>query len=188
MRQVLIKAVAVAAVALLAASGCSESGRDPSPVEIVVTATVANPVYDLAVPLAQQPEVADILVRAFTKNPSGTNGDLNDVRLTAYRVTYRRTDGGNTVPASFVVSSGQLVTTNGTAVSLNAFRAIEPSALTQAPFASLLPQNGGRDPVTGRTSVSLDVAVEVYGETLAGERVYDFTVFPLDFCYGCTLG
>jgi hypothetical protein len=62
---------------------------------------------------------------------------------------------------------------------------VEPDALTLAPFAALLPQNGGRDPVTGRPFVKLDVIVEIFGETLGGDRVYDATRFPLDFCYDC---
>ena len=38
---------------------------------------------------------------------------------------------------------------------------------------------------TGRPIVGLDVVVEVFGETLAGERVSGSTRFPLDFCFDC---
>jgi hypothetical protein len=31
----------------------------------------------------------------------------------------------------------------------------------------------------------MDVLVELFGETLAGERVSGSTRFPLDFCYNC---
>jgi hypothetical protein len=31
----------------------------------------------------------------------------------------------------------------------------------------------------------MDVIVEIFGETLGGDAVYDATRFPLDFCYSC---
>jgi len=62
---------------------------------------------------------------------------------------------------------------------------IEADALSQAPFAALQPQNGGRDAETGRPVVKLEVILEVFGETLAGDNVFDSTVFPLEFCFGC---
>jgi hypothetical protein len=57
--------------------------------------------------------------------------------------------------------------------------------LRRAPFVALQPQNGGRDPETGRTVVQVDVTVEVFGETLAGDNVYDATTFPLESCFAC---
>jgi hypothetical protein len=62
---------------------------------------------------------------------------------------------------------------------------IEADALTQAPFAALRPQNGNRDPETGRPVVKLEVVLEVFGDTLAGDNVSDSTAFPLEFCYAC---
>src|SRR5205823_4032523 len=62
---------------------------------------------------------------------------------------------------------------------------LQPDALTQAPFAALLPQNGGRDPQTGRPVVQMDIILDVFGSTLAGERVSGSTRIPLDFCFDC---
>lgn len=176
--------LAATAVLALVIAGCSESNRDVSPVELVATATIESGIYDLAGPFEQEDAV--ILVRAFTKDPENVGGAFNDVRLTSYRVSYQRTDGGNQVPESFVVSINQLLVTDSGAVDLDAFTPVDVVALSKAPFAALLPQNGGRDPQTGSTTVEMDVAVEVFGETLAGERVFDFAKFPLEFCYGCT--
>lgn len=175
--------LAGAAVMALLLPGCSGAERNTSPVEIVATATVDSNVFDIAGSPTQ--DVATILVRAFQRNPDATGGAFNDVRLTAYRVTYQRTDGGTQTPAAFVVNINQQLAVGGAPQPLNNFVLIDPTALRQAPFAALLPQNGGRDPQTGRTTVQMDVAVEVFGETLAGERVYDFARFPVEFCYGC---
>ena len=65
------------------------------------------------------------------------------------------------------------------------FQIFESDVFTRAPFAALFPQNGGVDPETGRRVVSLQVIVEVFGETLGGDDVYDSTSFPLEFCFDC---
>lgn len=184
MRRPMAGWLAATAVLALGLAGCSESNRNASPVELVATATSESEIYDLAGPFEQ--DDVDVLVRAFNKNADAAGGAFNDVRLTMYRVSYQRTDGGNQVPESFTVSINQLLTTDSGAVELDAFTPVDFTALSKAPFAALLPQNGGRDPVTGSSFVEMDVAVEVYGQTIAGERVYDFARFPLTFCYGCT--
>jgi hypothetical protein len=33
--------------------------------------------------------------------------------------------------------------------------------------------------------VKLEVILEVFGETLAGDNVFDSTAFPLEFCFDC---
>ena len=60
-----------------------------------------------------------------------------------------------------------------------------PGAFDQAPFAALLPQNGSRDPETGKPFVQMDIIIEVFGETLAGERVSGSARSPLTFCFHC---
>ena len=58
-------------------------------------------------------------------------------------------------------------------------------ALNQAPFAALLPQNGGIDPETGKPIITMDVILTFFGQTLAGERVSGNTRLTLDFCFSC---
>jgi hypothetical protein len=84
-----------------------------------------------------------------------------------------------------VRSISSLVTVGGGAQPLTSFLAFEPTALNQAPFAALLPQNGGRDPETGRSIVTMDLILEVFGQTLAGEAVAGSTRMTVDFCIQC---
>lgn len=128
-------------------------------------------------------DVGTIKLQVIAKR-SDVTGPASQVRVTRYRVSYQRTDGGKLVPAPFVRSMDVLINVGGNA-ELSKFLIVEPDALSQAPFAALLPQNGGRDPDTGRPFVKMDVILEVFGETLGGDNVYDATRFPLDFCYGC---
>jgi hypothetical protein len=111
--------------------------------------------------------------------------DLLDVKLDRYEITYLRTDGGKLVPPGFVRATAQVVTLAGGAQSLSDFVAFETGAFSQAPFAALQPQNGGKDPETGNGYVKLDIILTVFGQTLAGDRVQGSAHFPVNFCFNC---
>jgi hypothetical protein len=182
------KNLTLIAAVLLAGSFLSCSGEltdDASPVELLVTNTQTLRVIDIGPndDADCDSNVGTINMQVIPKNSSAT-GNLLQVRVSRYRVSYVRTDGGTQVPSPFVRSIDTLISV-GSAGSLSNFTILEADALNQAPFAALQPQNGGRDPQTGRPLVKMEVIVEVYGETLGGDNVYDATRFPLDFCYEC---
>lgn len=172
----------------LAVFGCSgELTDNASPVELVVTNTQEIDRVDLDPATTDadcDANIGTINMRAIAKNPAAPGGTFNQVRITRYRVSYRRLDGGTLVPAPFVRPMDTLLTVGGSS-SGGDFTLIETAALSQAPFVALQPQNGGVDPETGRRSVTMQITVEVFGETLAGNNVYDATSFPLEFCFQC---
>lgn len=178
--------LAVAAVVSMTMLSCStELTNNAAPVELVVTNTQNLTILDID-PLTTDADcsqqIGTVNMQVIAKNGSAT-GSFVQVRVRRYRVSYRRTDGGTIVPAPFVRSIDTLVGV-GQTVGSN-FTVLESDALRQAPFAALQPQNGGRDAETGRPLIKLEVILEVFGETLAGDNVYDSTAFPLEFCYGC---
>jgi hypothetical protein len=184
--------VALMAVAALALVSCSNDiNRSSSPVELIVTNIQDIQRIDLAGNGSSgnkncDQDIGTINIEARIKGSSANvDQTFNDVRITRYRVSYRRIDGGTAVPTPFVRPMDTLVKADGGATSLGKFIVLTTDAITQAPFASLLPVNGGRDPQTGRSFVSLEVTVEVFGETLAGSNVSGSTSFPLDFCIAC---
>lgn len=179
----------VAALAMLTAVfGCSGELTDSAaPVELVATNSQNLQILDLdpAVAAADPDcaqDIGTINLQVFPKRANVT-GNAAQVRVTRYRVSYQRTDGGKLVPAPFVRSMDTLIGV-GEDADVSKFLVVEPDAIVQAPFVALLPQNGGRDPDTGRPIVKMDVIMEFFGETLGGSNVYDATRFPLDFCYG----
>jgi hypothetical protein len=186
-KKTIFKSVAIAGLALVALSCGSDITKNASPVELVVSNTQVLQKIDLAGGTNCDQDVGTIQMQALIKN-AGATGDarFNDVRITRYRVSYVRTDGGRLVPAPFVRSIDTLIAAGSGSTSLSKFVIVEGDAISQAPFVSLLPTNGGRDPDTGRTRVSMDVVVELFGQTLAGENVSGRTRFPLDFCYNCS--
>jgi hypothetical protein len=184
----LIAAIALPSVAILS---CNSIARESAPVELLVSGTQNLNQIDLqpgASGCATSIGSVQLSVRLLQDQNNAklpTNNNFNDVKLDRYQVTYQRTDNGKLVPPSFVRSTAQVLTAAGPAQSLSDFIAFETNALNQAPFAALLPQNGGKDPETGLGFVKMDIILTVYGETLAGERVQGSARFPLNFCYNC---
>jgi hypothetical protein len=187
----MIRKIAIAGTAALMAAGllaCKESNRQSSPVRLVVTTAQKLNRIDVKPGAANcNQNIGTVNVQALVvQNTSGTlptNADLDTVVIDQYRISYVRTDGGTQVPAPFTRSVSFTVTT-GSTVSTT-FIGFQTDALNQAPFAALLPQNGGRDPQTGRPVVQMDIVLELFGTTLAGERVSGSTRVPLDFCFDC---
>ena len=181
--RLILIAVAVAAMATLSCS--TELTNNAAPVEFIVTHQQNLTLLDLD-PLTPdtecQQDIGTISMQVIPKNASAT-GNFVTVRVQRYRVSYRRTDGGTVVPPQFVRSIDTLVTPGPSIGST--FTVLESDAISRAPFAALQPQNGNRDPETGQSRVKMEVVLEVFGETLAGDNVYDSTAFPLEFCYGC---
>lgn len=183
--------VAVLALAAALLAGCSnELNDDAAPVELVATNTQNLQILELNPTVASaDPDCGEtigtvnlqVIAKRTDRPPTGP---ASQVRVTRYRVSYQRTDGGRLVPASFVRSMDTVIGV-GDNSEVSEFLVIEPDAIIQAPFAALLPTNGGRDPDTGRPIVQMDVIMEFFGETLGGDNVYDVTRFPLDFCYNC---
>lgn len=176
---------AVAVVSMAALSCSTELTNNAAPVEFIVTNTQILTRLDIDPNTTDDDcdqNIGTINMQVIPKNVNAV-GEFVQVRAQRYRVSYRRTDGGTVVPAPFVRSMDTIVGP-GEPVGSN-FIVVEADALTLAPFAALRPQNGNRDPETGRSTVKLEVILEVFGETLAGDNVYDSTAFPLEFCFDC---
>ncbi len=190
MYRILIRVALMAVIAAMAFSCTNDINRSSSPVQLIVTNKQDIQRIDLlgnglSGNTNCDRDIGTINIEVRLKNPaSNVDQQFNDVRVTRYRVSYRRIDGGTAVPSPFVRPMDLLVST-GSSSSFGKFIVLTGDAIAQAPFASLLPNNGGRDPQTGRSFVSMEVILEVFGETLSGSNVSGSTSFPLDFCLDC---
>lgn len=164
-------------------AGCSEINRESAPVEML--ATIEQDIDTIDLLNLPTGDLGKILLRAIQKRTDSDPRFL-DVQLRRYQVSYRRTDGGTLVPASFVRTISGTVPVGGAPTELNTFTVFDIGSLNQAPFAALLPQNGGRDPETGNRFVKMDVIIDIFGETTAGEDVSARAQAPFIFCAGCT--
>jgi hypothetical protein len=189
MKQIaMIAAIVLPSVAILS---CNSIARESAPVELLVSGTQNLNQIDLqagAAGCATSLGTVQMSVRLLQKQNDPlhpVNNNFNDVKLDRYQVTYQRTDGGKLIPPTFVRSTSQVIGALAAPQSLSDFLAFETNAFNLAPFASLLPQNGGRDPETGLNFVKMDIILTVYGQTLAGERVQGSARFPVNFCFNC---
>ncbi len=177
----------MAASLVMLAAACSDINRQNGPVQLIVTITQNISTIDIesgAAGCAVSLGTVNLRSLFLQGGNVETDSRFTDIMLRNYRVTYIRTDGGRLVPEPFVRTISGTLSASG-ASTLNNFQAFPPGAFDQAPFAALLPQNGGRDPDTGRPFVQMDVIIEVFGETLAGERVSGSARSPLTFCFRC---
>ena len=179
----------VVALLALAGTSCNTSDyeRNTSPVALIVTNTTTLNTIDVLGGTGCGVNTSTINLQAIVKNPTTitditVNPAFNNVRITRYRVAYVRTDGGTLVPASFVNSIDILLTPGGS--SSGKFVIFRADAFSQAPLAALS-SGTGRDVETNRPFVNIDVVVEIFGQTLAGENVSGSTRFPLTFCANC---
>jgi len=187
-KMALIVAIALPSVAILS---CNSVARESGSVELVVAGTQTINQIDLQPGAAGcATSLGTVNLRILLLQPQNdsahpVNNNLNDVKLDRYQVSYLRTDGGKLVPPPFVRSTAQVITALGGNQSLSDFVAFETNAFNQAPFAALLPQNGGKDPETGLGFVKLNIVLTVFGQTLAGDRVQGSATFPINFCFNC---
>jgi hypothetical protein len=185
--------VAAAVVVLLAAGSCNDINKQESPVSLIVSDVQTLHLIDLAGDPAGSTKcqqnvdavkLTTVTVQPPITNTSVTSADLNQVKIDRYQVSYVRVDGGHLVPAPFVRSTAIVIAAGGTG-DPGKLQLVDPNALNQAPFAALLPQNGGVDPETGKRIITLDVITTFFGQTLAGERVSGSSRISLDFCFAC---
>jgi hypothetical protein len=188
-----IALIAISVLLMIVAGSCNDINKQESPVSLIVSNTQNLHTIDLAGDPAGSTKcqesvgtihIATVVVQPPTTNTNVSGADLNQVKIDRYQVSYVRVDGGHLVPAPFVRSTSLVIAAGGTAEGTT-FLVFDPNALNQAPFAALLPQNGGVDPETGRPIITMDVITTFFGQTLAGERVSGNTRETLDFCFSC---
>ena len=168
---------------LIPLAGCSELEQETAPVELVATNTQSVELIDI---LSPPTTVGTVSLQAILKRTGNFSTQFKDVKLEQYRVSYRRTDGGTLIPAPLIRSTSGIVPVGGAATPLNDLLILTLDQLTQAPFVALLPQNGGRDPETGLSTIRMQVVIDVFGETLEGDDVSARTIQEFTFCAGCS--
>jgi hypothetical protein len=159
----------VAALAVLAA-GCSNHSADTeAPVFLSVAITQGAADVDMSVPV-------DVVITSMTfdshfKSPDQTSASSQeDVILSEWVVTPIRTDGGTVASPVWHNYYEVYVPAGGTATLQN-YRIFPSDFFTQPPLNQLFPENGGIDVETGKRTIRQRLHIEVYGKTVAGERI-----------------
>jgi len=109
-------------------------------------------------------------ISSHAKSPSVTLSPQQDVILDQWGITCTRSDGGTVASPQWQTFYTVYVPAGGSANVQNA-RVFPEEYFTQAPLYQLFPQNGGFDTETGQTSIRQKLHVEVFGKTVAGQKI-----------------
>lgn len=162
------------ATTLAVVSGCTnKQGQSESPVTVEVDLTDQAGLTNI-VPTRTLTIPAMTLTSHLKDRTSLDPNGFADTNLTYYTVTYRRAAGGTVVPPMQTFAVGETLPSDGT-LTLSEFPVLSQTAMASAPFASLLPVNGGIDPETGSSEISMFYDVTFYGTTVSGHRVQSET-------------
>ncbi|MEO8036239.1 MAG: hypothetical protein ABI837_17520 [Acidobacteriota bacterium] len=158
--------------------GCSNStGQSESPVFLTVSIELQPGFINVANAVPVQ--LKTIKIDSHRKNPDSVDTlGFSDVQLNSYTVTFRRTDGGTTVPPMQTFGCGVVVPHDGTST-LENFPVLYAADVQQTPFDQLLPFNGGIDRQTGRDEIDTAFDLTFYGLTVSGKRVQSETASGL---------
>lgn len=167
--------LAVVAACMTISAGCGSemlrTGRAPAYLVITnITSTAGNggtstgslrsdvrPVFN---------DIAQVTFQAVSKNPTAITTAINDITLTRYHVTYRRTDGRNTpgvdVPYSFDGGISVFVPVGGSGTAN--FDVVRHQAKIEPPLANLT--SGG-----GQIFITTIAEITFYGHDQNGNEV-----------------
>jgi hypothetical protein len=178
-RLALIATTAVAAVTLAACAG-NASRDSEAPVFLSQNIPVGPADVDISVPV--DVTVPNMNIQSHAKSPTGTLSSQDDVTLTDWTITPGRTDGGTVASPVWHNFYSVYVPANGTA-NLQNYRIFPAEYFKQPPLNQLLPENGGFDKETGKRNIRQQLHIEVFGKTVAGDRVSLVFDVNLNFFY-----
>ncbi|MDP9121183.1 MAG: hypothetical protein M3O15_07415 [Acidobacteriota bacterium] len=113
-------------------------------------------------------QIDQVTVQSFSKDPTGTTSNLQNVELKSYQVRYRRHDTGTLVPPALVQSIFGLVNVNSTD-QINNLPFLLTDQLQNPPLSDLA--KFGADRETGSQVIVLDCDLQFFGQTLSGDNV-----------------
>lgn len=162
------QAIAFALLALsLSFAGCrSRTDRSSGTVILSVSNFDQLPVQ---VSVATGPfQIPSLTLQNVPKDPTGTTSDLQTIELRSYQVTYTRRDAGHRNPPPLVQGIfGNVPVGSNFTLSNAVFLSLDQTG--NPPLSDLT--RFGRDTETGSAVVVLDVTMQFFGRTLAGDDV-----------------
>lgn len=168
--------LSLALLALLALGGCSEDAGDTDTggVELVISDFDGLPsvvsVNGATAGGAALVTIEEITLESIVENPDLGTGDLQTIRLSTYEVRFSRADAGERVPTPLVEGLIGTVPVGGETTIEN-LPILRSQQLVEPPLSDLLLVNGAFDRETGESTISLNLTIRFFGETLGGRNV-----------------
>ncbi|MGV8039794.1 MAG: hypothetical protein AB2L07_06870 [Thermoanaerobaculaceae bacterium] len=180
-RLVLMALCSLAVGILAGCSGGNHSADDEA--DIILSVDIPEGIADVAVNQGGDVAVPNITIKSQAKAPGRTLSQQSDAILNEWVVTFTRTDGGTVTSPMWRNYYSVYVPAGGNA-SLSNYRVMPVDFLSQPPLNQLWPQNGGFDKETGKDNIRQKMRVDIYGKTVAGQKVSVGFEFTVRFYYG----
>ena len=161
-------------------SGGNHSADDAA--DIVLSVDIPQGIADVAVNQGEDVAIPSLLIKSQAKAPGRPMTVQNDVVLNEWVVTFTRTDGGTAASPEWRNYYNVYVPAGGNA-SLDNYRVMPVEFLRQPPLNQLWPENGGFDKETGQDNIRQKLRIDIYGKTVAGQRVSVGFEFSVRFFY-----
>jgi hypothetical protein len=154
---------------LLAAAfaGCrSRTDKSAGTVLLTVSDFTGLPVQ---VSIASGPfQIGTLTLRNFSKDPTGTTSNLQNIEIKSYSIVYTRRDTGTRVPPTLVQSLFGFVEVNSQANFINVPILLSDQILNP-PLSDLT--KFGVDTETGSAVIVIDCQMTFFGQTLSGDNI-----------------
>lgn len=170
----------VTGVILLACTNTNHSADTPAPVFLTAEMTTGVADVDISVPI--DVVIPSLTIRSQAKSPDAILGPQQDVYLSEWVVTCTRTDGGTKVSPAWHNFLPVYVSAGGNA-NLRNYRIFPSDYFKLAPLNQLFPENGGLDIETGKRNIRQRLRIELFGKTVAGDKVSVAIDLNLNFFY-----
>lgn len=166
---ILVKLLSVGLVVGLAScAGGNHSADDEAPV--ILTVDVPEGPADVNIAQSVDVAVARMEIKSQAKAPGTTLGPQADVILTEWVITPVRSDGGTVASPQWREFRNVTVPAGGTA-NLENYKIFPAEYFRKQPIVQLYPENGGFDRETGRPNIRQRLQIEIFGKTVAGQRI-----------------
>jgi hypothetical protein len=113
-------------------------------------------------------QIGTLTLRNFSKDPTGTTSNLQNIEIKSYSITYTRRDTGTRVPPTLVQSIFGFVEVNSQANFVNIPFLLSDQILNP-PLSDLT--KFGIDTETGSSVIVLDCQMTFFGQTLSGDNI-----------------
>jgi len=165
-----ISRIGLAALLAIAILGCGGNHSADTEAPVFISVDITEGVADVDISVPVDVVIAGMTLTSNSKSPDATLSQQQDVILNEWVITPERSDGGSVASPQWRNFYTVYVPAGGNAT-LENYRIFPSDFFHEMPLSQLFPENGGFDAETGRRNIRQRLKVEVFGKTVAGQRL-----------------
>jgi len=165
-----ITRIGLAALLAFAILGCGGNHSSDTVAPVTLSVDITEGVADVDVSVPVDVVIPNMTFDSQAKSPDAVLSQQQDVILSEWVITPERSDGGTVASPPWHNFYTVYVPAGGNATLQN-YRIFPSDYFHEMPLSQLFPENGGFDAETGRRNIRQRLRVEVFGKTVAGDKI-----------------